>query len=288
MSFEARVLTVLIASPGDVKDARKAVEDTILSWNRDRARQERVVLLPLRWEIDAVPSLADDAQGVINKQLVDESDVVVALFHSRLGAPTERADSGTAEEIERALSNDSLVHVYFSRMPLPPDLDTDELERLRSFKEQLQGKGLLGDYASLEDLTAKVRTALEADVAQLVAPPGDEATTGSAVLRATYEFDREPSSDSKGRMKYSTKRERLLVQNIGTANAEAVKVNIQPVGRGEAPSFILQDPIECIPPNGSVNIHLLMHMGVAQQWRVTFDWREGDMERSESQTVLAY
>lgn len=88
--FEARVLTVLIASPGDTADARDAVEHTILGWNRDRSQRERVVLLPVRWETDSIPEMGSDGQSIINRQLVDSADAVVALFHSRLGAPTPR------------------------------------------------------------------------------------------------------------------------------------------------------------------------------------------------------
>ncbi len=101
VGFEARVLTVLIASPGDTVNARDVVDQTILSWNRDRSHAERVVLLPVPWEADAVPEIGSDGQSIINRQLVDRADIVVALFHSRVVAPTPRAESGTAEEIDR-------------------------------------------------------------------------------------------------------------------------------------------------------------------------------------------
>jgi hypothetical protein len=126
------------------------------------------VLVPLRWETDAVPELGEDGQEVINRQLVDECDIVVALFHSRLGAPTPRAVSGTVEEIERARARGVPVHIYFSEMPIPRDVDPDELKRLNEYRSVLQAEGLLGSYASLEDLSAKVRTALEADSHDLV------------------------------------------------------------------------------------------------------------------------
>ncbi len=73
-------MSVLIASPGDTSEARDAVESPIGSWNRDRAKTRRVVLLPFRWETDAVPAMGSDPQSIINRQLVDSSDIVVALF----------------------------------------------------------------------------------------------------------------------------------------------------------------------------------------------------------------
>lgn len=135
VGFEARVLIVLIASPGDTFDARNAVEQAILSWNRDRSFSERVVLLPVRWESDAVPQMGSDGQSIINRQLVDRADVLVALFHSRVGAPTARAESGTAEEIDRAVEGGIPVHVYFAEMPYPNGVDPDELKRLQAFRK---------------------------------------------------------------------------------------------------------------------------------------------------------
>jgi hypothetical protein len=292
--FEARVLRVLIASPGDTAQARDVVEATVQSWNRDRARSSKVVLLPLRWEFDAVPELGADAQSVINRQLVDDADIVVGLFDSRLGQPTSRGASGTAEEIDRSAERGAKVHVFFSETPVPRDVDTDQLTALREFKGQLQERGLVGSYASHEDLIAKVRTCLERDVAQLVTVgspdevgPAPAAEPG-AILRARYETDREPQVDSRGRVRMRTRRERLVVENLGTAVAEDVELQIDAIGEGQPP-LIADDKLgaERIPPQGMVAFLVAMHMGVASQWRVTFRWHEEDSEFTESQTVTA-
>ena len=99
MSFDARVVLVLIASPGDTAAERDAAERALQSWNTLRAERDGLALLSLRWERDAVPMLGDRGQALINRQLVDRSDVVVAIFDSRLGTATPEAVSGTAEEI---------------------------------------------------------------------------------------------------------------------------------------------------------------------------------------------
>jgi hypothetical protein len=292
MSFEARVLLVLIASPGDTADARDAVERTITSWNRDRARSERVVLTPLRWEADAVPELGGDGQEVINRQLVEECDIVVALFHSRLGVPTARSASGTAEEIDRARDRGVPVHVYFSEMPIPRSVEPSELERLNQFRSGLQGAGLLGSYASLDDLSAKVRTALERDVRDLIsASPGRESESGPtprAILRARYEYDREPETDSRGRVRMRTRRERLVIENVGTESAENIEVDVEAIGEGDPPMLHLEGPIERILPKSSVNVMAMVHMGVAAQWRVTIRWQEGGSPFEESQAVTPF
>lgn len=102
MAFDAHVLKVLIASPGDTSDERDAVVESLHGWNAARGEPENVVLLPRRWETDAVPHLGGSGQSVINSQLVDDADIIIALFDSRLGQATDDAVSGTAEEIQRA------------------------------------------------------------------------------------------------------------------------------------------------------------------------------------------
>jgi hypothetical protein len=279
--FDARVLTILIASPGDTSDARDVVEQTILSWNRDRSHGERVVLLPVRWETDAVPEMGSDGQSIINRQLVDRADVVVALFHSRVGAPTPRAESGTAEEIDRAVERGVPVHVYFAEMPYPYGVDPDELERLHAFRETIQARGLLGRYLSAEDLTAKVRTALEHDVAVLVAAPqsggpGDMRSVGPrAVLRARFEPDRAAS-------------DRLIIENVGDGPAEGVEVALEAIGEGDAPELVGYAPIESLLPRTGYRLLIAVTMGSAAQWRVQMRWREGSETFEETQSVSAF
>ncbi len=165
--FTATILQVLIASPGDVLDARDAVERAIHAWNGSVGRAAGVIFLPRRWETDAIPELGRDAQSVLNSQLVDEADVVIGIFHSRLGRRTERAVSGTAEELERSRQADKPVHVYFGEMPFPYSSDVTQLALVQEFRAELDKVGLLGKYTSLFDLESRVRTALDRDAARL-------------------------------------------------------------------------------------------------------------------------
>jgi hypothetical protein len=278
--FDARVLTVLIASPGDTADARNVVEQTILSWNRDRTYAERVILLPVRWETDSVPEMGSDGQSIVNRQLVDSADIVVALFHSRLGAPTPRAESGTAEEIDRAAERGVPVHVYFAEMPFPYGVDPDELKRLQAFRETIQHHGLLGRYVSADDLAAKVRTALERDVSSLVRPEpvardAPTAVTPHALLRARFE-SRRPESD------------RLIIENVGDGIAQDVVVGLEPIGEGTAPELVGFSPIEQLLPQTGYALLVAVTMGSAAQWRIRMRWREGDVTFEETQSVSSF
>ena len=165
--FDAHVLKVLIASPSDTAPERDAVERALHGWNSSRAEREQIMLAPWRWETHAVPELGGSAQSIINSQAVDSCDVVLAIFDSKLGTATEAAVSGTAEEIQRAHATNKPVHVWFSTEDLPRDIQPQELERLNTFKAEMQNAGLLGEYSSPEDLQHEVRKAIEYDLTKL-------------------------------------------------------------------------------------------------------------------------
>jgi hypothetical protein len=167
MAFVAHVLNVFIASPGDTSDFRDAVEAALHRWNGMRSANAGVVLLPRRWEVDGVPLMGGDGQSQLNSQLVDKADIVIGIFHTRLGKETPRGRSGTAEEIERTHAAGKPVHIYRSTAPMPSDVDTKQIEDLRAFLSEMQRDGLTGSFATSEDLQNQVHAAIELDVATL-------------------------------------------------------------------------------------------------------------------------
>lgn len=229
MAFDAHVLKVLVASPGDTGNERAAVETSLHSWNGARGERENVILLPWLWEKNSVPLLGGSAQSIINSQAVDDSDIVFAVFDSRLGEATADAVSGTAEEIQRAHNDGKPVHVYFSNEPLPRDADLQQVQALRDFKAILQGLGLLGEYANPEDLAFQVRNAVESDLPLLGlgAVTVRKAASDHAIPRLAYHSRREPNGvDSKGRPKYRD-RQRIVVENKShTTTAEQFRFEV--------------------------------------------------------------
>jgi hypothetical protein len=115
--FDARVVRVLIASPGDTVNERQVLRGALEDWNGINADQG-VMVLPLMWERDATPEMGDRPQGVINRQLVDLADLLIGVFWTRLGTPTSEAESGTVEEIERCIEAGNPVLLYFSSKPV--------------------------------------------------------------------------------------------------------------------------------------------------------------------------
>jgi len=283
MSFPATVLRVLIASPSDVPDARDAVEDALHSWNRLHATTRNVVLLPWRWETNSVPLLGGHPQEIINAQGVDGADIVVALFGSRLGSPTPDAVSGTVEEIERAVSSGKPVHLYFSRAPLPHDVDTTQLEGLRNFKNEIRERGLLGEFDDIRQLENQIWSALEHDLAKI-----DLSVTAvrHKPIGVRFRVDskserREKEIDKRGKIRYQTKHW-FEVTNIGDESAESVTFE------GQASSGVMRimandEPITL--EAGSVwRIPVVYAMGMSGQ-TLTISWLERGEKRSKTFNV---
>ncbi|MEU6609968.1 hypothetical protein ABZ922_33795 [Streptomyces shenzhenensis] len=288
MPIQTLTLSVLIASPGDAAADRDVVEDAIRSWNSDHTMRRKIHLLPLRWELGAVPLVGQmDAQEVINEQLADEADIVVAVFNNRLGQATQRAVSGTAEEILRARDRGAVVHVFFSDAPIPRDHDPEQLAALNAFRTELQEHGLTGNYASADDLKAKVRTCLEHDAYKVGSLSSDEAdhSRPGAILRSSFQWETEPRQDSRGRLKMRRTRERLHVENLGDVAAEDVTLEMKPVDKGHNPAVLGELAAGRIPPKSFVNFPLAPDMGTARQGTIIHRWTEAGQQHSEEQTI---
>jgi hypothetical protein len=161
------------------------------------------------WERHAVARVGQRPQAIINAQAVDQADIVVAFFDSRLGTETDVDVSGTAEEINRAVDQGKPVHVYFSNEPLPNDVYVQQLQALREFKGSLQDRGVLGGYDDPADLVGQVQRAVEADIADAEWADGTLAGAVAPGVELQWEHirRREPKgTDKRGQVTYRTGR----------------------------------------------------------------------------------
>ncbi len=169
MAYNARVFQILIASPGDVAQERDIVSEVIHEWNYLNAREKGIILLPLRWETHSSPEMGDRPQGIINRQVVDQCDMVVGVFWTKLGTPTGLAASGTIEEIDQAAEKGKIIMLYFSRAVVNPDkLDLEEYKRVKEFKLRKYPEGLVESYDTLPEFRDKFTKQLAMKVRDLV------------------------------------------------------------------------------------------------------------------------
>lgn len=134
-----------------------------------------MVLLPVRWEMHAVPEYGEHPQAIINRRLVAECDMLIGAFWSRIGTPTGNSESGTVEEIEQFARARKPVLLYFSSRQIDLDrIDADQLTRLRDFRGRLEKVALVGQFGSVEQLEARLTRDLIVQMRRLRPRPGDD------------------------------------------------------------------------------------------------------------------
>ncbi len=152
-----------IASPSDVEEERDAAADEIAHWNGANSLARAAIIEPVRIETHARSALGAHPQEIINKQLLDRCDFLIAIFWSRLGTPTANEDSGTIDEIKEfaKLNGSEHVKLFFSNKDLPADHDRDQLRRLRDFKREMETQGLYCSFRDVDDFKSKLRDQLD-------------------------------------------------------------------------------------------------------------------------------
>jgi hypothetical protein len=109
--------------------------------------------------------MEDRPQGVLNKQILQTADLLVAIFWTRLGTPTGEADSGTAEEIEKHVAAGKPAMIYFSSAPVRPEsVDAAQYQALSAFRKEIEAKGLIDTFESLSDFRSKLARNIAAAV----------------------------------------------------------------------------------------------------------------------------
>ena len=156
MSFNASVYRILIASPSDVPDERSVIPEIVNEWNAVSAFSTKIILMPIKWEVNTTPLLGGRPQQIINDQIVKDADLLVGVFWTRIGTKTEMAESGTAEEIQQFVDSGKPVMLYFSQSPIDPDkIDIEQFASLRKFKDKMRTQGLTETYSGIVDFRHK-------------------------------------------------------------------------------------------------------------------------------------
>src|SRR5665213_652825 len=156
MPRPASCYEVLIASPGDVLAERQIIVDCIEDWNAAHSRSTNVILQPRRWELDVYPEMGDRPQEIINKQIVDGADLLFGVFWHRAGTPSDVAQSGTIEEIERSVDRKKPVFLYFSQAPVPMTHDAAQLPAVQEYKGRMRQRGVAFDFPDVHEFRRMV------------------------------------------------------------------------------------------------------------------------------------
>jgi hypothetical protein len=131
MKSNQSLVKLALCGPGDVAKEIAIAQEVVTEWNLHHGESRGFWIKHQHWLTDSHPDLRERAQAVINRQMVDDSDIIVAVFWSRFGTSTGAAASGTEEEIRRGIKLSRRVMVYFSELePLPATADKGQLDNV--------------------------------------------------------------------------------------------------------------------------------------------------------------
>nr|MBA3614358.1 hypothetical protein [Nitrospirales bacterium] len=181
------VYRCLLISPSDVGAERASLVDAVQRWNAHIGVGLGVRVELVRCETHSTPTLGDRAQEILNTQIVDDCDVGIAVYGSKLGTPTGEHPSGSAEEIRRLATGGVRVMVYFRTGVKSLEME-GEAGRLQAFQRELEQQGLVCHYGDSSDLSQQVTahmTSAIRDMMEAEALPVTTASTMNAIQRAS-------------------------------------------------------------------------------------------------------
>lgn len=159
--YSANVYKVFLASPSDVPKERQIARDTIQRWNELHSEKAGVILQAIGWETHSYSAMGERAQGVLNKQILKDSDFLIGMFWTRIGTPTGEHESGTLEEIREHINAGKPAMICFSDQPVQMgSVNQEQYNKLMEFKAECYDKGLVSTYETLESFKNIVHDSL--------------------------------------------------------------------------------------------------------------------------------
>lgn len=148
--------TVLLSAPGDAAHECEVADKELQKINRTHSSETGIEFYPTDWRRDSRADSGDEPQKLLNRQIVDDADIILAIFKERFGTPTSQYGSGTEEEIMLGIEMGKTVLVYFWE----PDngfvpKDAGQFAKIAELKKRLQDKTVYKtfvDDAKLERL----------------------------------------------------------------------------------------------------------------------------------------
>ncbi len=183
-------IRIFISSPSDVREERKILESVINNdLQQTLGKQHGLTLEPILWETYARPTMGNIQKNIFEQ--LGDYDIFVGIFWKRFGTPTGEHDSGSEAEFRDAYKRWEAdparpILMYFCEREASISVDTDlalameqlqQAQKVKAFREELEGKGLIWPFSELEEFRTLTRNHLFNAIDALVKKPA--LTTGT-------------------------------------------------------------------------------------------------------------
>lgn len=244
--------SLVISCPSDVLEYLGCIYDAIESFNHGFGTRNDIIIEARHWTKDTYSNMqkGQPAQEEINRQLLTDTDMLIGIFWTRFGSPTDKYGSGTEEEINIMLDNGKPVILYFLNKPVAPiDIDVEQLRKINAFKDKHKSDGLFRILNNEAELALKLRDELElrfTDILKKTSTPRLEMPERKSILWV----DDQPENNTIGR-KYFEQNGIEIIPVLSTEQAtrylknNKVSVIISDMGRkeGSREGYVLLDKL---------------------------------------------
>ena len=160
--YQANVFRIMLGCPSDITEEKEVAFRVLNNWNNLNSEKNRIVLLPIHWSISSYPAMGKHPQKLLNEQLVEKSNLMICIFGTRLGSPTDTEISGTVEEIEEHRKAGKDVMVFF-KMSVDDisSVDPQQLQKIKDFKESIKNDVLWQEFSDAKDFEHKLSEKLQ-------------------------------------------------------------------------------------------------------------------------------
>ena len=136
-----KTFNIMISCPSDMATYSQLVRDLITEYNTKEGIYKGVLFVPQDWKNDTRTAYGASAQSIIDQQITNSADAVIALFGAKFGTPTNGFASGTLSEIESVHLNGGEVMTYFctGKGIELSSIDLEQLLAVREYKSKYPG-----------------------------------------------------------------------------------------------------------------------------------------------------
>lgn len=279
MVYQARVVHVFIASPGDVAREREALRQMIWEFNDEHTADTKVVLLPRMWERNSTPHVGAPPQAILDDQIVDSSDIVIGIFWTRIGQMLDDGRHATVHELEGFVDAGKPALLYFSNTPVAPEsFDPEQFAAVKAFKRDIATRSLYGEYSGLPELIERARRDLLSVVRKHFHVPAETATSATKL-----------AANLVARLERHGKDASLVIDNRGPGDVRNVRIGWVPESIDEDYQFPhvhdMERPISYLAENVPFEFPAMLFAGCADRADLLIQWEDDDGEHEKVQTI---
>lgn len=147
---------ILLSCPNDVCEELEILKKVSEGFNRTSGASMGINLQIKHWSTDSFAQTGDEPQKLLNKQFIEDCDLVIGVIWTKLGTPTEEYDSGTVQEIMEAYDSGKQIFIYFSDVPISASkINPEQISKVNNFRKKIEDEkiGMYKSYSSIEDFS---------------------------------------------------------------------------------------------------------------------------------------